>query len=66
ATAEKILSENAELKAELEALKQNDQNFADNAGAQLDFIYKRSEHYEKNHLLYPVIRLEKEVEELKF
>ncbi|MBT8196353.1 MAG: hypothetical protein KJO64_07985 [Bacteroidia bacterium] len=66
ATAEKILSENAELKAELEALKQNDQNFADNAGAQLDFIYKRSEHYEKNHLRYPIIRLEKEVEGLKF
>ncbi len=37
-------------------LKQSDSTFAQNNYAQLDWIYKRSEHYEKAHLQYPVYR----------
>jgi hypothetical protein len=52
------LEELPELKAELEKRKAADPNFAKNGRAQLDFIYKRTPHYEKEHLRYPVFRLE--------
>jgi hypothetical protein len=56
-TAAKLLKENQQLKAELEAKKQNDIEFARNSEAQLDWIYKHSVYYEKAHLQYPVYRL---------
>ncbi|MCP3932027.1 MAG: M14 family metallopeptidase [Bacteroidetes bacterium] len=52
-----MLVKNPELKEALEARKQEDEKFAKSARAQLDFIYKRSPHYEKTHKLYPVGRL---------
>jgi len=45
------------LRKELEQRKKSDTAFAGNAGAQLDFIYKRSPYYEPTHLRYPVYRL---------
>jgi hypothetical protein len=45
------------LKAELETKKQNDREFAKNAEAQLDWIYKNSVYYEKAHMQYPVYRV---------
>lgn len=53
-----LLAQDAELKAEFEARKAADPEFAGNSRAQLDFIYKRSPHYEPEHLRYPVFRLE--------
>lgn len=46
------------LKAALEQRKQEDPKFAESGRAQLDFIYKRTPHYEKEHLRYPVFRIE--------
>lgn len=37
--------------------QENDSTFASNNYAQLDWIFKRSEHYEKSHKKYPVYRL---------
>ncbi|MHC0444606.1 M14 family metallopeptidase [Flavobacterium sp. 3-218] len=56
-SAAKILKENPALKAELEAKKQNDREFAKNPEAQLNWIYKNSAHYEKAHMQYPVYRV---------
>lgn len=57
-TAADILKKNPELRKALEARKQADADFASNARAQLDFVYKRSKWYEPTHKLYPVGRLE--------
>lgn len=56
-----ILNNNPELKAEFEAYKSTDNDFAQNAYAQLDWLHKRSAHYEKAHLRYPVVRILSEV-----
>ncbi|MEL6812852.1 MAG: hypothetical protein AAFP76_16105, partial [Bacteroidota bacterium] len=55
--AEALLNDNPDLKAEFEAKKSNDENFARNWFAQLDWIHKRSSHYEKAHLRYPIVRV---------
>ncbi|TCD29570.1 hypothetical protein EZ456_00715 [Pedobacter psychrodurus] len=56
-TATEILKNNPELKSKLEAKKASDAEFAKNAAAQLDFVYKNSDYYEKTHNRYPVARL---------
>ena len=43
--------------AEFSKLQKTDTAFANSNYAQLDWIYKRSEHYEKAHLQYPIYRL---------
>ena len=55
--AKEILENNADLKKEFEDKKRNDQEFSNNAYAQLDWIHKRSKNYEEAHLRYPVFRL---------
>ena len=55
----KYLEKDPALKAALEAKKAEDEAFATSARAQLDFIYKRSPHYEATHNLYPIGRLTK-------
>lgn len=55
--AEEILKTNPEIKAEFDAKKSNDSNFANNWYAQLNFIYLRSEHAEKSYLQYPIYRV---------
>ncbi|MFT4667255.1 MAG: hypothetical protein ACI9XB_004224, partial [Gammaproteobacteria bacterium] len=50
------LKENPALQAELDAKKATDLDFANNASAQLYFIYKNSPHYERTHRVYPVGR----------
>ncbi|TRX61345.1 hypothetical protein FNH22_04625 [Fulvivirga sp. M361] len=52
-----LLKNDAELKQAFEAKKKINSEFAENWYAQLDFIYKHSEYYEKAHLTYPVYRL---------
>lgn len=57
--AEDLLAKDPNLRKEFEAKKTSDEAFAKNARAQLNFIYKRSAHYEQTHKLYPVARLKK-------
>lgn len=57
--AVEILEENPELRKQLEEKKKADPEFAKNGYAQLDFIYKNSEHYEPTHQVYPIGRLMK-------
>lgn len=52
------LEEMPALKEALEKRKKEDPKFAKNGRAQLDFIYRRTPHYEKEHLRYPVFRIE--------
>ena len=56
-TAAKLLAENPKLKAALEAKKREEEAFAKDARAQLNFIYQRSPYYEKTHQVYPVGRI---------
>ena len=58
----KYLEEDPDLKAALEAKKEEDETFAASARAQLDFIYKRSPHYEATHNLYPIGRMVKPIQ----
>ena len=62
--AAQILSENAALKAEYEAKKNADPEFAANAFAQLYFIYKHTDHYEPTHNRYPVSRYMQKIDPL--
>lgn len=55
-TAAELLKTDKTLKAAFEKKKQEDKAFADNADAQLDWIYRQSVYYEKTHLQYPVYR----------
>lgn len=52
-----LLNTNPELKATFEAKKQSDETFAQNWYAQLDWLHKESENYEKAHLQYPIFRI---------
>ncbi len=52
-----MLNEDPELKSEFEQLKRDDERFAGNWFAQLNWIYQRSNNYEKAHLRYPVVRV---------
>jgi hypothetical protein len=55
--AKEILDKDPKLKAEFEAKKKSDNNFAENGAWQLDWVYKHSPYYEKAHLQYPVYRV---------
>ena len=55
--AKDLLDKNPTLKSEFEAKKQSDKAFSDSGSAQLDWIYKHSDYYEKSHLQYPVYRI---------
>jgi hypothetical protein len=55
--AVKFLNENPAIKKEFEAKKRNEPEFAKNWYAQLDWIHKKSPHYEKSHLRYPIVRV---------
>lgn len=58
--ANSILLNSQQIKEEFELKKKTDPEFAGNARAQLDFIYKRSAFHEDSHLRYPVSRLMKD------
>lgn len=57
--AKDLLDKNPTLKAEFDAKKQSDKAFSDSGSAQLDWIYRHSDYYEKSHLQYPVYRIVK-------
>ncbi len=56
-TALKMIQQDTTLIAELDSLRQADENFAKSQFAQLYHLYKKSPHYEKTHLRYPVGRI---------
>lgn len=56
-TAERILIENPWLKDSLVEKRRLDKNFGNNTRAQLDYIYKHSEYFEKSYRQYPVYRI---------
>ena len=55
--AEQFLKENPEVKKEFDNKMTSDADFAKNPRAQLNFIYKKSPHYEKAHKLLPIYKL---------
>lgn len=56
-TAALLLQDKPELKAILEQKKTKDSTFAKSPEAQLDWVYKHSIYYEKEHLQYPIYRV---------
>ncbi|HAI77054.1 MAG TPA: hypothetical protein DCM08_12485, partial [Microscillaceae bacterium] len=52
-----ILEENPELAQLLDDKKKQDEKFSQDAQAQLNFIYQRSNHYENTYKRYPIFRL---------
>ncbi|WP_446050457.1 M14 family metallopeptidase [Zobellia laminariae] len=57
--AAKLLEENQILRDSFLSKKANDSTFNTNWYAQLDWLYKQSDHYEAAHLQYPVYRIMK-------
>jgi hypothetical protein len=55
--AAELLKTDIDLKQRFENKKANDAEFAQNSKAQLDWVYKNSPFYEKEHNRYPVYRL---------
>lgn len=55
--AKELLMKNEELKTVFEAKKAAEPDFAKSWYAQLDWLHKQSDHYEKAHLQYPVCRV---------
>ena len=54
-----LLNSDAVLKAAFEDKKATDKPFSKNWYAQLDWLHKNSDHYEKAHLQYPVYRIKR-------
>lgn len=57
--AREFLDDYPSIEKEFLARKESDPEFAGNWYAQLEWIHKKSEHYEKSHLRYPVFRVER-------
>tara|TARA_B100000787_G_scaffold46705_1_gene33500 strand:+ start:1312 stop:3057 length:1746 start_codon:yes stop_codon:yes gene_type:complete len=55
--AEVFLKENPIIKKELLNKIDTDESFSRNQKAQLDFVYKKTQHYEKAHLLLPIFKV---------
>ena len=56
--AETLLAKNDQIRSVYETKKEQDTDFANNWYAQLDWLHKQSEHYEKAHLQYPIYRID--------
>lgn len=56
--AASMLKKDKNLKADFEAKKKSDKDFAEDAKAQLNWIYQHSPYYEEGYKRYPVTRLE--------
>ena len=55
--AREFLDDYPEVEDEFLARKKEDKEFAKNWYAQLEWIHKKSDHYEKAHLRYPIFRI---------
>ncbi|MBX2845553.1 MAG: hypothetical protein KTR13_04995 [Saprospiraceae bacterium] len=58
--AVELLDKHPDWKVELDSLIQNDPSFTENSRTALNWVYKKSDHYEKTHLRYPVFYGQKE------
>jgi hypothetical protein len=56
--AAELLKKDPALRARLEEKRKTDTNFANDAHAQLDFVYRNSPYFETEYMQYPVYRLE--------
>jgi hypothetical protein len=56
-SAEEMLAADPQLQKEFNTRRKADAQFAADRNVQLEFLYKRSKHYEKSHRRYPVVRL---------
>ncbi len=56
--AEKLLKEDAKLKAAFQRKMKEDKDFAADAYQQLNYIYTHSDHHEEAYMQYPVYRVE--------
>ena len=56
-SAHEMLNSDPKLKQDLTKQIEQDAQFATDRNAQLEFLYRRSIHYEKSHRRYPVVRL---------
>ncbi|HER40723.1 MAG TPA: hypothetical protein ENO10_05835 [Salinimicrobium catena] len=57
--AREFLDDYPKIEEEFLQKKENDPEFAKNWYAQLEWIHKRSDHYEKSHLRYPIFRIDR-------
>jgi len=55
--AEQFLKDNPEVKKEFDEKLASDEKFAKNPRAQLNFVFKKSPHYEKAHMLIPIFKV---------
>ncbi|GGW69481.1 hypothetical protein DFQ11_10533 [Winogradskyella epiphytica] len=55
--AEELLKRNPKLQIEYNIMVSYDEDFANNWYTQLDWLHKKSKHYESAHLQYPIYRL---------
>ena len=55
--AEQFLKDNPDVKKEFEEKLESDKDFAKNPRVQLNYIFKKSPHYEKAHLLVPIFKV---------
>lgn len=55
--AARLLKEDPDLRKKLDDARANDPRLANNAAAQLNFVYRNSPYFEKTYLRYPVARL---------
>jgi hypothetical protein len=55
--AEQFLKKHPEVKKALDEKMKEDADFAKNPRAQLNFVYKKSPHYEKAHLMLPIYKV---------
>jgi len=53
--AKKLFAQNKALKIEFDKLKKTDEAFAKNQRAQMEWIYRHSNYYDKQHLVYPIL-----------
>lgn len=60
-TAAELLKKDPELKKKLEAEKLKNPDFAKSGRAQLDFVYKNSDYYEKTFMRYPIGRMQNDL-----
>jgi hypothetical protein len=56
--ARKMMEEDPHLKAEFERMIREDEQFANNPYARLNFFYARSPYYDQQHNVYPVMRID--------
>ncbi|PCE63482.1 M14 family metallopeptidase [Sediminicola luteus] len=59
-TALNMLENDSLLKKEFDSIRTADPRLIDNPYSQLDWLHKRSKHYEKAHLQYPIYRVPKQ------